>query len=86
MKLVDFNINHYVRVKLTEQGLAIHKADHMKIFSGCLKTYPYKEPYTDHDGYSRWQLWNLMHIFGSKCYNGCNPPFETEIIIEHENN
>jgi hypothetical protein len=68
--IVSFNINHYVFVKLTEQGLKI----------AIEKAIPV--PPEDQCGWSRWQLWCLMKAFGDHCYNGCEIPFETTIRIE----
>lgn len=79
---LPFNINDYVRVKLTEQGrkiLAGRQAEYAKRFPGAgALTFPAD----DADGWSLWQLWDLMHEFGASMYNGCRVPFETSIIIE----
>lgn len=75
-----FNINNYVSVKLTDRGRDIHT----NYWRGIL---PRREPVpavVEVDGWSRWQMWELMHIFGSHCFNGCDPPFETEIEIEEK--
>ena len=77
-----FNINNYVRVRLTDRGRSIHREWYEKIS----KQYPpdclsYRPPTEDEEGWSRWQLWDLMNIFGPSCMNGCIIPFETEIDI-----
>lgn len=78
-----FNINDYVLVKLTDVGRKIHLE-----YSGSfhLERYgiEYTAPEVDGYGYSKFQLWELMHIFGNNCYNGCDLPFETTILIPGE--
>jgi len=77
---MNFNINHEVLVKLTPEGLSILERDHNALFSepGAAK---FKPPAVDENGYSKFQLWDLMSRFGSHCYNGCKLPFETNIIL-----
>mgnify|MGYP001432822685 CR=1 FL=1 len=80
---MKFNINHEVKVKLTKMGNAICKANHLKLYIH----YPpnsvpvYIPPTEDADGWSTWQLWELMREFGEHMYNGAKVPFETEIEI-----
>jgi len=85
---MEFNINHYVKVKLTERGRKILKEQHEEFVSGSLgilgdmKTYkPKKE---DEEGWSTWQMWDLMSTLGQHYYMGPMPPFETVIIIDQE--
>lgn len=66
-----FNINHFVHVRLTDAGRNYCAMD-------C------REPKEDADGWSRWQLWDLMSVMGEQIYMGCKPPFETDIRIEFE--
>ena len=77
-KLTPFNVNHHVRVKLTSSG---HKAYRAFIERLRLGAYDYtvKE---DADGWSRWQMWHLMQVFGPAISMGFDPPFETEIQLE----
>lgn len=76
-----FNINNYVKVKLTGRGRKIHRDN----FEALLREYPnakleYEPPQEDAEGWSKWQLHDLMFEFGS--HVGTNPlPFEVEIII-----
>lgn len=68
----EFNVNDHVRVKLTDVGRR-----HL--------TLPVNQPRTvteDADGWSRWQLWDLMHTFGEVVYMGGAVPFDTDIEIE----
>jgi len=67
--MIPFNINDYVYAKLTDAGKAIAHEQLAK--------------YEEFDGgWSKWQLWELMAVFGSSMYNGCDVPFETNIRID----
>jgi hypothetical protein len=52
---------------------------------GKLNEYPYKPKEPDADGYVRFQLWDLMYKLGKYCGLGCEPPFETVILIDENN-
>lgn len=78
---MKFNINSIVKVKLTDHGRQVHKEMWLRTFSGMLDKFPYKPLYEDENGYSSWQLWNLMNVFGSKVALGDKPCFEAEIEI-----
>ena len=82
--MIDFNINNYVHVKLTDVGRRALKENHDELnrfARGCLGDYkPMKE---DADGWSKWQLWSLMEELGNKCTHGMNTPFETNIRIDN---
>ena len=83
---MKFNINENVMVKLTDVGREIHKKAHddfcenFPSVSDDIKEYhPKKE---DIQGWSEWQLWSLMEMFGSHIGLGVEPPFNTTIIIK----
>jgi hypothetical protein len=65
-----FNINDCVYVKLTPKG--------RNMLSQVDGLQPIEE---DSEGWSKWQLWMLMHTFGEHLYNGCALPFEPTIKI-----
>jgi repressor LexA len=80
---IDFNVNHYVKVKLTERGFEELKrqGDELK------KQYPrisceFKPPAVDEDGYSKFQLHDLMWRFGHLCGICSTQPFNSNIKIE----
>lgn len=78
---MNFNINGYVRVRLTDVGRAIHRQQHEALVAAYPRIqFPYTPPSEIH-GWSRWQLWQLMSLFGPSMYLGCDPPFETVIEI-----
>ena len=67
------NIDDYVWVKLTPAG---HKVVGEK-------TFQYKDA---GNGWSRWQLWILMQMFGEHIYMGNPKPcFENEILLTAPN-
>jgi hypothetical protein len=76
-----FNINNDVKVKLTDFGRKTHRANHDMAFMGWQRPPKYVPPTEDADGWSRWQMWNLMNEFGRVMVNGFKVPFETEIDI-----
>lgn len=80
---MKFNVNNSVRVRLTDTGHDVLERNHRALFTG----YPEREfpemrqVVEDANGWSEWQLWDLMSQFGTSLYNGCDVPFETEIEI-----
>ena len=85
-KYQNFNINDYVKVKLTEKGKYIyyHHFDDMNadiLKSGGEPLNPAELIY-DEDGYVEFQMWHIMQIFGKHLFNGCVIPFEPTIKIE----
>lgn len=76
-----FDVNQFVRVRLTEAGKAQLAADHA---SHCAKnnlSYSYVPPEEDAGGWSIWQLWRLMAALGQHCRCDVDAPFEPEIEI-----
>lgn len=62
------NWNKTVKVKLTERGLQAYR-DHYAWMKDKLGE-EVRDPKVDEDGYSRFQLWSFMRIFGSIIYLG----------------
>jgi hypothetical protein len=84
MREIVFNINHTVKVKLTDKGRQLLRKKHelFKGYAGFKDAF--KLPEEDEFGYSKWQLWELMSDLGNETYMGGSLPFETEIIICHD--
>lgn len=82
--MIEFNINQGVKVKLTDVGRAALKAKHDALYHPSKVHSPvkYRPRKEDADGWSEWQLWELMGELGDKCYMGGRVPFETTIIIK----
>ena len=76
-----FNINNYVKVKLTEAGLDELRRQGMELREFCPRLHKYKEPKVDEDGYSKFQMHDLMKRLGHLCTLGCEPPFDTDILL-----
>jgi hypothetical protein len=81
------NINEQVKVKLTDIGISILKSKRdelnamiQSVGGKCLGEFELK---TDVDGYSTFQIWDLMNTFGEYMVMGFNVPFETDIIIKN---
>ena len=82
---MKFNINNYVKVKLTPFGLSILEQRHNELEAQFPKIGPFKPPNADSGGWTRFQAWSLIQAFGSHISIGMNNvPFETEIEIEEK--
>ena len=77
------NINYNIKAKLNDYGVEILKARHRQLieFSQGVYNQPFTLPSTDENGYSIFQLWTFMQIFGPYLHLGSKMPFEAEIII-----
>lgn len=75
------NINEYVRVKLTDTGREFYKKHCEELYKNFPELMLYHPPKEDHEGWSKWQLWHLMQLFGPIISLGCITPFDTEIEI-----
>lgn len=82
MTYIDFNINDYVMVRLTDYGRALHRErfDELKAAFPRM-TLEYQPKEEDEDGWSKWQAWDLIQSFGPNINMGGNLPFETTIRI-----
>lgn len=79
-----FNVNNYVRVKLTEEGRQILRDEYAKRAAQHPADYfgwSYVEPVADQEGYVRFQLWSFMQKFGPHMHLGMKMPFDAEIDI-----
>lgn len=73
-------------VKLTDFGKKKLHEQHNELFHNNKEIIPYKEM-PEKDGWSKWQLWDLMERLGKYCHLGMdNQPFlpSIKIIIENE--
>lgn len=79
---MKFNINEQVKVRLTPYGRALLEVDDHQFWEQAgYQPVEYTAPEEDSEGWSKWQLWELMHCFGKYLSNGGRVPFETEIKI-----
>lgn len=73
---MEFNINGWVKVKLTQKGLDELERQHHELCDrspGLSRNFT--QPVTDGDGYSTWLMWSLMYTFGHMCGLGQEVPF-----------
>jgi hypothetical protein len=86
MNLISFNINHFVRVRLTDRGRAELRRQHDELNAPRVAAGypPFPFLLKEVDGWSRWQLHELMQQLGPLCCVGFDPPFETTIVLEAE--
>jgi hypothetical protein len=84
--MMEFNINEYVHVKLTDTGRLIHQQDHatfvaaVPTLSDGMKVY--RPPREDAAGWSKFQGWRLMQLFGPHMHLGGNNPFDLTVRFE----
>lgn len=81
--MFTYNVNHKIKVKLTEHGKAILEKDVTDTL-GLLKNFNYQEYslyHEDEDGYTEFQLWDFMNIFGSHFSMCCKQIIEHNEII-----
>jgi hypothetical protein len=73
-RFMSFNTNDYVLIRLTDFG--------RKIIKDRITEFPLnKSPEEDKDGWSGWQLHQVMNFFGEYLVAGGDLPFETTIRI-----
>ena len=77
MKEFKFNMNNSVKVKLNNIGRAELKRIHDELYSDLKIKKEYIEKNTDCNGYSSFQMHDLMNTFGHMMVMGCKTPFET---------
>ncbi|MNL03782.1 hypothetical protein D3C87_1243300 [compost metagenome] len=87
--MADFkvNINEIVKVRLTKRGMDVLRARHEEL-NDTIKARGGKEleefnQKIDEDGYSKFQMWDLMNTFGIYMFAGTDLPFATEIIVSN---
>lgn len=73
---IAININNKVKVKLTDFGKSILDKEIHRL----KQTYEVPDNYipyeTDDNGYTEFQLWQFMNIFGNYLYNGATQVIE----------
>lgn len=80
----NFNANHTVRVQLTDHGRELRQQAWTALMDG-IAGWSYRPKEEDADGWSEWQLHELMSEFGSEMTMG-NPrlPFAMTIQFDME--
>jgi len=81
MEEIKFNMNDYVKVKLTNCGVSILMDQHEKLKNIFPRLGEFKIN-LEADGYYKTQLHDLFNTFGQYIYMGATElPFETNIIL-----
>ena len=73
---VECNVNNRVKVKLTEDGQAIVREHYAKILGYAAGVM------ADEEGYTSFQVYEFMKIFGNHMSLGRKLPFDACILIE----
>ena len=83
MSEIKFNINHNVKVRLTNHGISVWAENCNKYSRNPLTAESILElkDRVDKDGYTKFQMHELMDIFGDKIYMGNKLCFDTDIIL-----
>ena len=82
--MIPFNVNDDVFVKITDYGKSCMAKDDLEFSRKYGDILPARKIVEDADGWSRWQLWVLMQIFGKHVSMGQNNPFEMNIMIDYK--
>jgi hypothetical protein len=77
-----FNVNDNVKVKLTDYGKKLLKAEHERFWAKHSRDVAYEPKREDANGYVTFQLWELMARLGPSIVMGLELPFKTEILID----
>jgi hypothetical protein len=82
-KEIKFNVNHYIKAKITEYGYSVWVDNYNKYSSKPLNTESIIKlrNRADKDGYTSFQMHDFMSLFGEKTSMGGKMCFDTNIII-----
>lgn len=86
-KEIKFNINQYVKVKLTQEGINIYESrndklnEYIDIHGGKKLKRPIYSEKCDSEGYIKMQMWDFMELFGEHIDIARQCPFETDIFF-----
>jgi hypothetical protein len=79
---VSVNVNHYVKVKLNDIGIKELERQHKQLEAEYPMLGGFKKPNVDENGYSTFQLHDLMRKFGHMMRIGFDCPFDMDVIFE----
>lgn len=81
--MIEYNLNETVYVRLNSTGRNIYKNYMEKLNRNCITKFSV-EPEVDENGYTKFLLWDLMHIFGKYLSLGLPTPFDKNCICLKE--
>lgn len=76
--MIRMNINDPVWIKITPRGEQILHEHYQSL------NMPTPEFKKNWDGFTKFQLWEVMNYFGAHMHNGADVPFETEINLSYD--
>ena len=76
-----FNINYHIKVKLTDKGREIIQNDYLRLCTALPNLNLEPVYIEDEDGYTKFQLWDFMRLFGEHMYCGAPCYIENNDII-----
>ncbi len=81
-----FNINNTIKVKLKDEGYQIMADEHNR-FIPVIKNWQYRDlnyykEAADSDGYTTFQAWCFIELFGQYTGIGFNTPYHPTILID----
>ena len=77
--MIEYNLNKTVYVRLNNIGKDVYK-NYIQSLNSNLST----EPEADENEYTKFQLWDLIHIFGEYIDLGLPTPFDKNCIYFKE--
>jgi hypothetical protein len=82
-KEINFNVNHYIKAKITEYGYSVWVDSYNKYSSEPLNTESILKlrNKADKDGYTTFQMHEFMNLFGEKTATFYKRCFDANIII-----
>ena len=80
--VIDFNLNQHVYVQLTDVGRRKLRSDYYSNDDVNKHLSAYKPPEEDEDGWSRWQMHDLIEKFGGQFYFNFDFPYSLTIKLE----
>ena len=81
MQYKETNLNYYIKVKLTEKGKEIYR----EYLNDVLEEYEINDIpkiEVDEEGYSEFQMWDFMRIFGKHFHILGDNPCETNCLVQ----
>lgn len=81
--MIEYNLNKTVYVRLNNTGRNIYKSYMEELNRNCTMRFSV-EPEVDKNGYTKFQLWDLIHIFGEYIDLGLPTPFDKNCIYFKE--
>lgn len=76
------NVNQIVKVRLNDIGIKELERQHKQLEADHPIIGGFKKPKVDKDGYSKFQLHDLMNRFGHLMQLGFKLPFDAEVVFE----